>query len=951
MLSTYRLHSKKTILTLIMVAMTCISAGAYEYNYSFDNMPISEAIIRICKDHPDVNITFIYKELDNYKTSARIHTDDAYEALRLTIGLNPISIIKKDHNYYIEALQHGKFCYTGRAIGRDNEPVVAATVMLLAPKDSTVITYGITDEAGRFSIPCDKQGVVGKLSCLGYETTYKESSTFDMGTILMKELPINLQAVKVEGDNALLLSDKSIYRPTQRQKDASQTATDLLVRMAIPQLNVKLGSSVVTTASNQPVAIYIDYVPASENDLKMMRMADVRSVEYLEYPSDPRFQGNRYVINFRMTQYEYGGYVKALGTENFIANSGFLQGNARFVKNKMTYDIMGYGYYMSNNHFGVEQTETFRLPQDDGEIKSFQRESRTETSRYRRRNYETSFRTLYSGDKITANSQISIGLDATPHNDNTGVVKYTDNLLGRSYYESIADSKAKYLNYNGYYFFSLPEDNSLTASLGYSYSHTNQSSQYSETDIASIYNNAGDNTHKGNIGLNYSQTFGEKHSIMTHIRGLYEHNRTDYSGSVNALDNSTTKFGQIGATYSFAEKKVSASLGIGWNWLATDLNDNKAISDYPYIDASFRFVPDRKNSFGAVFHYSVWPPSSNYKSDNIIQVSPFLWHTGNPLLKSHRSYDIGIYSFAEKKVSASLGIGWNWLATDLNDNKAISDYPYIDASFRFVPDRKNSFGAVFHYSVWPPSSNYKSDNIIQVSPFLWHTGNPLLKSHRSYDIGINYTFIPSNRFNMTVFANSWLVGNRAAFVYEATSEGIIRTIQQPVGKFGHYNYGINASSNFLDGKLYLSGQLAQLYVHNGLPFSINHSCINFYLQALYYLGNFNFAISYNSENATDNYNSMSGIWTKNKDAFVLQAGWSNASWNIRLTAQNLQRWNWRSSYETMRSENYSVNKWSSNASGHAFVQLSVTYTLGFGKKVKLGDDITRQAGASSGILK
>lgn len=344
---------------------------------------------------------------------------------------------------------------------------------------------------------------------------------------------------------------------------------------------------------------------------------------------------------------------------------------------------------------------------------------------------------------------------------------------------------------------------------------------------------------------------------MTHIRGLYEHNRTDYSGSVNALDNSTTKFGQIGATYSFAEKKVSTSLGFGWNWLATDLNDNKAISDYPYIDASFRFVPDRKNSFGAVFHYSVWPPSSNYKSDNIIQVSPFLWHTGNPLLKSHRSYDIGI----------------------------------------------------------------------------------------------NYTFIPSNRFNMTVFANSWLVGNRAVFVYEATSEGIIRTIQQPVGKFGHYNYGINASSNFLDGKLYLSGQLAQLYVHNGLPYSINHSCINFYLQALYYLGNFNFAISYNSENATDNYNSISGIWTKNKDAFVLQAGWSNASWNIRLTAQNLQRWNWRSSYETMHSENYSVNKCSSNASGHAFVQLSVTYTLGFGKKVKQGDDITRQAGASSGILK
>lgn len=847
----------RTILTILLAVMTYVSANANKYTYSFDNTPISEAIVRISKDNPDVNISFIYKELDNYRTSARIQADDIYDALRETIGLNPISIIKKNRNYYIEALQHGKFRYTGRVIGSDGEPVVAATVMLLAPKDSTVITYGITDEAGRFSIPCDKQGVIAKLTCLGYKPTYKMCESFSVGTICLSESPIHLQTVEVEADNACLFSDRSVYRPTQRQKNASQTANDLLVRMAIPQLNTRLGSSSVTTASGQPVSIYIDYVPASENDLKMMRMSDVKSVEYLEYPSDARFQGNRFVINFRMTQYKYGGYVKALGTENFIANSGLLQANARFVKNKMRYDVMGYGYYMSNNHFGVDQIEMFRLPQENGEIRNFQRESQTGSSKYRRNNYQTSFRALYTGDNVTADSQITGGLDNTPHNYNTGVVKNTDNILNPSNYSSNADSKAKYLSYNGYYYLGLASDNSLSASFSYSYSHTGQNSLYCETDRDMIYNGAKDNTHKGNIGLNYSQSFCNKHSFMALIRGLYEHNRTNYSGSVTALDNSSTKFGQIGASYSFTDEKISASLGFGWNWLATRLDDNKAISNYPYIDASMSFVPNKKNAFGAVLHYSVWPPSSNYKSENIIQVSPFLWHTGNPLLKSHRSYDIGI----------------------------------------------------------------------------------------------NYTFIPSNKFSMTVFANSWFVGNRAAFVYETTPEGIIRTIQQPIGKFSHYNYGINASSVCFDGKLHLSGQLAQLYVHNGLPYNINHSCISYYVQALYYWGNFNFAISYNSENATDNYNSMSGIWTKNKDAFILQAGWSNSTLNIRLTAQNLQRWNWRASYDTMQSDHYSVKKWVSNASAHAFVQLSMAYTFGFGKQVKQGNDISRQSGASSGILK
>ncbi len=845
------------IITSLAVMLAVFMAEAKTYSYHFNSTPLPNAVRKIMEDHPDLHINFIFNELETYKTSVTVTADNAYDALRQAIGLNPVTLVKSGDTYYLEALQHGKYVFTGKAIGSDNEPVVAATVMLLTPNDSTVITYGITDDHGRFSIPCDRQGILAKLSCIGFKTIYKKFESFNVGTIIMPELPIKLKAVTVEGDNASLLSDRSIYRPTQRQKNASQTATDLLVRMPIPQLNTRLGSSAVTTVSGQPVAIFIDFVPATESDLKMMRVTDVKTVEYLEYPSDPRFQGHMHVINFIMTKYEYGGYVKALGVENFIVNSGYAQANARFVKNKMTYDIMGYGYYIANNHFSVDQTETYHLPQENGEIKSFQRESTTESSKYRKQNYETSFRALYSGDKITANSLMTFGLDRMPHNDNEGKVVYDDHQMSRDEYYSGSTQKAQYLNYNGYYFFSLPKNSSLSASLVYSYSHTDQSSRYIESKISSIYNAVDDHTHEGNAVLTYNHTFSEKHSMMAHIRGIYEHNKTDYSGSVNALDNSTTKFGQIGVTYNFSTTKLSTSFGIGWNWLATRLNDN--ISD--------------------------------------------------------------------------------------------SYYPYIDASVRYVPNKRNSIGAVFHYSVWPPSSNYKSENIIHVSPFLWHTGNPLLKSHRSYDIGINYTFIPSNKFYMTVFANSWLVGNRAAFVYEATPDGIVRTIQQPIGTFRHYNYGINASTNLFDSKLYLSGQLAQLYVQNGQPYNINHSSLSYYVQALYYLGNFNFALSYQSANATDNYDSMSGLWTRNKDVFVVQGGWSNGRWNIILTAQNLQRWNWRASHDTMISPNYSVNRWISNASRHAFVQLSATYTFGFGKKITQSNDISKQSGASSGILK
>ena len=425
--------------------MTLIPAWGAAYSYTFSNTPISEAIVRISKEHPEINISFIYRELDQYTTSARINTDDAYEALQQTIGFNPISVIRKDNSYFIEAMQHGMFRYTGQALGSDNEPVVAATVMLLAPKDSTVITYGITDENGRFTIPCDHKGVVVRITSVGYNPLYRRCDGFALGIIIMTQKYELLHAVKIEAANDSLLSDKSVYRPTQRQKNASQTATDLLVRMAIPQLYARLGSSNLTTVSGQPVAIYIDYVPASKDELNMMRISDVRYVEYLEYPADPRFQGNRYVINFRMVKYEYGGYIKALAAESFIANSGSAQANGRLVKGKMTYDVMGYSYYIANDHFGTDPTETFLLPQ-----KSFRRHTSTETSRYRKHDYETSVRALYSATGITANSQVAVGSTSVPHSDNSGKVIYTGDIDDQSRFATHADSKADYLTYKGF---------------------------------------------------------------------------------------------------------------------------------------------------------------------------------------------------------------------------------------------------------------------------------------------------------------------------------------------------------------------------------------------------------------------------------------------------------------------------------------------------------------------
>lgn len=81
----------------------------------------------------------------------------------------------------------------------------------------------------------------------------------------------NLGEVVVEARNQRLGAEVSTYIPTSRQKSASQTATDLLNRMAIPQIKISANDD-ITDLAGKSVDIFIDFLPASKDDLQGMRM-------------------------------------------------------------------------------------------------------------------------------------------------------------------------------------------------------------------------------------------------------------------------------------------------------------------------------------------------------------------------------------------------------------------------------------------------------------------------------------------------------------------------------------------------------------------------------------------------------------------------------------------------------------------------------------------------------
>lgn len=191
--------------------MLAIVASATTFKYDFRSKPLSEVLVRIGDDHPEIDIAFIYNQLEDYKVTATVETDNAVEAFRAIIARIPVSMTISGQRFVFEALQEGKFCYRGRAVDDKSEAVPYATVMLLSPVDSTVITYGITGVDGRFEIPCDTRDVIAKLSCIGFMTTYSQLHQFNTGDIEMHLNPVMIGSVTVKADESLLFADKSVF--------------------------------------------------------------------------------------------------------------------------------------------------------------------------------------------------------------------------------------------------------------------------------------------------------------------------------------------------------------------------------------------------------------------------------------------------------------------------------------------------------------------------------------------------------------------------------------------------------------------------------------------------------------------------------------------------------------------------------------------------------------------
>lgn len=666
-----------------------------------------------------------------------------------------------------------------------------------------------------------------------------------------------LKDVVVEAQMQHTSATVTTYYPDRNTKRTAQNAIDLLDRMSIPQISINPVAGSVETPGGESVSIYIDMEQASQEEMDALRPEDVKKVEYLAFPTDPRYNHDKYVINITLRHYEYGGYAKISGTGNVMAGSGSGLAYAKMSYRRMTYDLNVTDKYIDRHNSGTEQMQVYRFPTGNDGIDEITRSSLLDYGRFRQNQLGASFRAKYTSDKAVISNTVSLIAQKTPNNDSRGSLIFSNGGFENQSYSNSSNSTYIYPRWKGSYFINPGNGFKINVlpSVLYQYIKSHRGYLSKET---SIVTDAVENAITAKLQFQVNKTFNKYHTIDFNLLGIYYYDKVDYTGSMVAspVFNQFAYGGMLG--YSFSKNKYYGQ------FIAAFAGESNKISGV------------RTNSFIPVFN--------------------------------------------------------------LNSQIAFN--------------RRNSVSVTAIYNVNPVQAADKTPDCIQENELLYKEGNVHLKNTHWGRATVDYTWLANNKFSLSANTGWHQFFNRVVPVFAPDGpDGLMLRSLENNGDYQEFYVGTSLSAKLLKRSLVLK-VAPRVYFERTTGLYTDHAnYLSLSLSATYYLDKFYFSAYYSTASRNLVEYSLTETSIKRKPSYQIKAGWSNGRWNLSASAVNILRKSWESSTSSLKSRWFDQYSTEYSADSHRFVGLTASYTFGFGKKVKRGDEIQTTDEGGSAIMK
>ena len=562
-------------------------------------------------------------------------------------------------------------------VADSQQTAISYANVLLQTSDSGFVAGTTTDESGLFYFRRLRAGDYRLLiSSVGYATEQLLltglSKKQDLGTLILQEAAVSLDAVTVTASNQSTKSDRKIVYPSEQQVKASANGIELLQQLMLPRVVVDVVNHAVKLPGNGVVQLRINGVQVEQTEVQALLPSEIIRIEYHDNPG-LRYGNADVVLDYIVRRAETGGTFHADLAQGVNALWGEHQLSGK-VNHKQSEWSANYSLG-PRDFYGLwrDNREEFHLA--DG--RSFIREEAGEPGHLEL--YMHRLNATYSLNRPEQDLfQATVRYRKThyPHEDYHGVLTQT----------GVPSDPIRLLDANAqqehnpaldlYYQRELPHQQTMVFNLVGSYYRTQTERTYQEQQNSQLLTNL------------HNRVLGEKYSLIA--EAIYEkqfEGGQRLSGGLRhlqAYSDNTYRNGHTyaahmvqGESYAFGEwkgkwQKLDYTVGFGLTRFyfnqtgETDRYERYQVNPrltlfYPFSgSASLRWRVRMNNE----------QPALSQLSDVEQAIDSFQIRRGNPHLKAYTSYETDLeYEFRKGWFQANLKGAYSYQPNAIMDNK------------------------------------------------------------------------------------------------------------------------------------------------------------------------------------------------------------------------------------------------------------------------------------------
>lgn len=446
---------------------------------------------------------------------------------------------------------------------------------------------------------------------------------------------------------------------------------------------------------------------------------------------------------------------------------------------------------------------------------------------------------------------------------------------------------------------------------------------------------------------NKLQPHSDLNANVTYTNNLFPDSRTIQNTSVH---NQSLNYDF--ELYSALSDKVAINIETSYNY-------NYNTMESHYDDGSLTI----DNNAGENSHFAKVTPALVWNINRHNSLMPLMFaeydkikvgYAGNS--PSRQSYDIiglagGIrYAYSQDNLSAGAMLWWIYAHTDFSGTKTTDNYPTGNLFATYSFNDKHQIELAWALAKEIPETYQKSPNMLRQDDLIWYMGSPGLDNYWMQRVNINYLWLPNNHLQFAADGYYHWENNKIVTLYTPDApEGTLLRRYANNGNSATGMIGLSATAKFFKSKLV--AKVRPQYTHRRITGEYDQSTnwLTCTAQLTCYFGNFYLYGWYSTPSS--GVLSDSGVRGHHPSRYQIQIGWGKGAWRATATAYNFFRSSWETSRVDFKSPYYGYEGRNYGVGSHRSFGLSVTYMLGYGKKVRRGNELDGVGEGKSAILK